>query len=94
VSIHEPDDIACGEQDEAPQRIRPDEYTPQAAVGEHRCPKCGGDSHYCKHACEFCGRQVIRLTVRWLAAGNLSDYCEVSPSMFHSPGGATIGEEG
>ena len=84
--IHDADDITCGEQDEAPQRIRPDEYTPQAAAGANPCPACGGDPYYCEHTCRTCGRPLVRLTVRWLDTDTLSDYCQQSPTLFHTPG--------
>ena len=39
-------------------------------------------------SCEFCDRRLVRVTVRWLAAATLSDYCAKSPAMFHSPAGS------
>jgi hypothetical protein len=38
--------------------------------------------------CEFCERRLVRVTIRWLTAATLSDYCEQSPTMFHRPAGA------
>jgi len=43
-------------------------------------------------SCEFCDRRLVRVTVRWLAAATLSDYCEQSPAMFHSPAGSSESE--